>query len=140
VHGATLLPSTTDAVISIEQVLGPPAITNVNGVGQRIPTAGATTTPCVASGSSWNCTSSQGRGLIDLGHPVAIGSSILAHGRWRLTVTGEGNHAGTTLMADRRDPMVAAAAIMVAARDSPGPSRRHARPSAGSSRSPAAPM
>jgi hypothetical protein len=34
---ATLRPSTTDAVISIEQVLGSPAITNVNGVGQRIP-------------------------------------------------------------------------------------------------------
>jgi Hsp20/alpha crystallin family len=42
---ATLLPSTTDAVISIEQVLGSPAITNVNGVGQRIPTSGARTTP-----------------------------------------------------------------------------------------------
>ncbi|MCW2748400.1 MAG: allantoate amidohydrolase [Nocardioidaceae bacterium] len=60
----------------------------------------------------------QGRGLIDLGHPVAIGSSILGHGRWRLTVTGEGNHAGATLMADRRDPMVAAAMIVVAVRDS----------------------
>ncbi len=59
----------------------------------------------------------QGRGLIDLGHPVAIGSSILGHGRWRLTVTGQGNHAGATLMDDRRDPMVAAAAIVVAVRD-----------------------
>lgn len=51
----------------------------------------------------------QGRGLIDLGQPVAIGSSIIGHGRWRLTFTGQGNHAGTTLMADRRDPMIAAA-------------------------------
>lgn len=59
----------------------------------------------------------QGRGLVDLGHPVAIGSSILGHGRWRLTVTGEGNHAGATLMADRRDPMVAAGGIIVAVRD-----------------------
>lgn len=59
----------------------------------------------------------QGRGLIDLGQPVAIGSSILGHGRWRLTITGEGNHAGTTLMADRRDPMVAAAGIIAAIRD-----------------------
>jgi N-carbamoyl-L-amino-acid hydrolase len=59
----------------------------------------------------------QGRGLIDLGQPVAIGSSILGHGRWRLTVTGQGNHAGATLMRDRRDPMVAAAAIVVAVRD-----------------------
>jgi beta-ureidopropionase / N-carbamoyl-L-amino-acid hydrolase len=55
----------------------------------------------------------QGRGLVDLEQPVAIGSSILGHGRWRLTVSGEGNHAGTTLMADRRDPMVAAARIVL---------------------------
>ncbi|MFT4011661.1 MAG: allantoate amidohydrolase [Nocardioidaceae bacterium] len=54
----------------------------------------------------------QGRGLVDLGHPVAIGSSILGHGRWRISISGEGNHAGTTLMADRRDPMVAAAHVI----------------------------
>ncbi|MGW0734739.1 allantoate amidohydrolase [Streptomyces sp. NPDC002851] len=59
----------------------------------------------------------QGRGLIDLGHPVAIGSSILGHGRWRLTITGQGNHAGTTLMTDRQDPMVAAARTVVAVRE-----------------------
>lgn len=55
----------------------------------------------------------QGRGLIDLTSPVAIGSSILGHGRWRVSFTGQGNHAGTTLMADRRDPMVAAARLIV---------------------------
>jgi N-carbamoyl-L-amino-acid hydrolase len=59
----------------------------------------------------------QGRGLIDLGQPVAIGTSILAHGRWRLEFTGQGNHAGTTRMAGRRDPVVAAAATVLAARD-----------------------
>lgn len=59
----------------------------------------------------------QGRGLIDLGRPVGIARSILGHGRWRLTVTGEGNHAGTTLMAGRRDPLVAAARIVTAVRD-----------------------
>ena len=59
----------------------------------------------------------QGRGLVDLGRPVAIGSSIIGHGLWRLTVAGQGNHAGATLMADRRDPMVAAAGIVVAVRD-----------------------
>lgn len=60
----------------------------------------------------------QGRGLIDLDRAVAIGSSILGHGRWRLSVHGQGNHAGTTLMADRKDPMVAAARIIVSIRDS----------------------
>jgi N-carbamoyl-L-amino-acid hydrolase len=56
----------------------------------------------------------QGRGLISLDRPVAVASSILGHGRWRITITGEGNHAGATLMADRRDPMVPAAQVVVA--------------------------
>ena len=59
----------------------------------------------------------QGRGLVDLERPVAVASSIIGHGRWRLSVHGQGNHAGTTLMADRRDPMVAAARIVVAIRE-----------------------
>ncbi|OUM44902.1 allantoate amidohydrolase [Arthrobacter sedimenti] len=59
----------------------------------------------------------QGRGLIDLDQPVAVGTSILGHGRWRLSVHGQGNHAGTTLMTDRRDPMVAAARMMVEIRN-----------------------
>ena len=57
----------------------------------------------------------QGRGLIDLDRPVAVASSILGHGRWRVTISGQGNHAGATLMADRRDPVVAAAQVVVAA-------------------------
>jgi N-carbamoyl-L-amino-acid hydrolase len=55
----------------------------------------------------------QGRGLTV---PVGVASSILAHGRWRFTFTGEGNHAGATLMEDRRDPMVPAASLVLAAR------------------------
>jgi N-carbamoyl-L-amino-acid hydrolase len=58
----------------------------------------------------------QGRGLADLGAPVAVASGILAHGRWRLRFTGEGNHAGATPMAGRRDPLAAAAAAILAAR------------------------
>jgi N-carbamoyl-L-amino-acid hydrolase len=49
-------------------------------------------------------------------HPVAVATSILPHGRWRFTVTGEGNHAGTTELGDRRDPMLPAAAAVLAAR------------------------
>ncbi|MFK0004940.1 allantoate amidohydrolase [Paenarthrobacter sp. NPDC090522] len=59
----------------------------------------------------------QGRGLIDLNQPIAIASSILGHGRWKLSLNGQGNHAGTTLMADRHDPMVAASRTVVAIRD-----------------------
>jgi N-carbamoyl-L-amino-acid hydrolase len=58
----------------------------------------------------------QGRGLADLGRPVAVATSILGHGRWRIAMSGEGNHAGTTLMADRRDPMVAAARLVTEVR------------------------
>jgi len=58
----------------------------------------------------------QGRALADLGAPVAVASGILAHGRWRLRFTGEGNHAGATPMAGRRDPLAAAAAAVLAAR------------------------
>lgn len=59
----------------------------------------------------------QGRGLIDLDRPIAVASSILGHGRWRVTITGEGNHAGTTLMDDRHDPMVAAGRLVSGIRD-----------------------
>ncbi len=58
----------------------------------------------------------QGRGLIDLGRAVGVGSSIWPHGRWRLILDGEANHAGTTRLADRHDPMLALAAVITAAR------------------------
>jgi N-carbamoyl-L-amino-acid hydrolase len=58
----------------------------------------------------------QGRGLIDLGSPVAVGSTVIAHGRWRFSFTGQGNHAGATLIGDRHDPMLPAAAVVAAAR------------------------
>ena len=60
----------------------------------------------------------QGR-LLQAADPTAvvgIGSEIVAHGRWRITVTGQGNHAGTTRPADRHDPMIPAAAAVLAAR------------------------
>ena len=43
----------------------------------------------------------QGRALVDLGHAVGVGSDIWPHGRWRIDVPGEANHAGTTALADR---------------------------------------
>ncbi|MGH3877777.1 MAG: allantoate amidohydrolase [Actinophytocola sp.] len=58
----------------------------------------------------------QGRGLVDLDAAVGVASSILAHGRWRFTFSGEGNHAGATLLGDRRDPMLPASALVLAAR------------------------
>jgi beta-ureidopropionase / N-carbamoyl-L-amino-acid hydrolase len=58
----------------------------------------------------------QGRGLVDLGRPVAVGSVIWPHGRWRIDLDGEANHAGTTRLEDRRDPMLDLARTVVAAR------------------------
>ncbi len=57
----------------------------------------------------------QGRGLIDLGAAVGVASKIWPHGRYRLEFTGEPNHAGTTLMEDRRDPMLTYAMTALAA-------------------------
>ena len=58
----------------------------------------------------------QGRGLADLDRSVAVGHSIVPHGRWRLELTGEANHAGTTRLLDRRDPMLSLAAAIMTAR------------------------
>ncbi len=54
--------------------------------------------------------------LLDPVAQLALGAHIGAHGRWRLTFTGEGNHAGTTRLPERRDPLVPAAATVLAAR------------------------
>jgi beta-ureidopropionase / N-carbamoyl-L-amino-acid hydrolase len=58
----------------------------------------------------------QGRGLVDHGVPVGLASAMWPHGRWRLTLTGAANHAGTTRLQDRRDPMLGLAAAILAAR------------------------
>jgi len=58
----------------------------------------------------------QGRGLVDLEAPVALGSAIWPHGRWRVELVGEANHAGTTRLADRHDPMLDYARLVLAAR------------------------
>ena len=51
----------------------------------------------------------QGRGLIDLGQALAVGSGLWPHGRWRIDVPGEANHAGTTRLSDRRDAVIGCA-------------------------------
>ncbi|WP_062528800.1 allantoate amidohydrolase [Demequina rhizosphaerae] len=58
----------------------------------------------------------QGCQLAPLGHPVGLATSILAHGRWRVTITGRGDHAGATELVSRHDPMLVAAAAIQAAR------------------------
>lgn len=58
----------------------------------------------------------QGRGLIDVGRPVAVGAAIWPHGRWRMDFVGQANHAGTTRLDDRHDPMLTYANAVLAAR------------------------
>jgi beta-ureidopropionase / N-carbamoyl-L-amino-acid hydrolase len=59
----------------------------------------------------------QGQALAGLGAAVGIGAGIWPHGRWRLDFTGRADHAGTTRLTDRRDPMLPYAATALAARD-----------------------
>lgn len=54
--------------------------------------------------------------LTERGLPLALGTQILPHGRWRIDLSGEANHAGTTPIAIRRDPMLTLAAAVTAAR------------------------
>jgi N-carbamoyl-L-amino-acid hydrolase len=57
----------------------------------------------------------QGRWLAERDAAVGVAAGIWPHGRWRFDFAGEGNHAGTTAMADRRDPMLTAAYTVLAA-------------------------
>jgi N-carbamoyl-L-amino-acid hydrolase len=58
----------------------------------------------------------QGRALVDLDRPIGVATSIWPHGRWRFEFGGEANHAGTTRLEDRRDPMLTYAYTVLAAR------------------------
>ncbi|MHA6668369.1 allantoate amidohydrolase [Homoserinimonas sp. A447] len=58
----------------------------------------------------------QGRHLVLSNDAVGIASSIWPHGRWHFCFAGEGNHAGTTRLVDRRDPMLPFAEVIAAAR------------------------
>ncbi len=58
----------------------------------------------------------QGRALVDRDAAVGVASAIWPHGRWRFDFRGEANHAGTTRLEDRRDPMLTYATTVLAAR------------------------
>ncbi|MGW5764298.1 allantoate amidohydrolase [Streptomyces tendae] len=58
----------------------------------------------------------QGRALDLSGDQIGIASAIWPHGRWRFDFRGEANHAGTTRLADRHDPMLSYAETVLAAR------------------------
>ncbi|UAL30272.1 allantoate amidohydrolase [Nocardioides rotundus] len=57
----------------------------------------------------------QGRDLVDRNAAIGVASGIWPHGRYRFDVTGQANHAGTTRMEDREDPMLTFAMTALAA-------------------------
>lgn len=57
----------------------------------------------------------QGRDLADRDAPIGVASGIWPHGRYRFDVSGEANHAGTTRMEDRADPMATYAGTALSA-------------------------
>jgi N-carbamoyl-L-amino-acid hydrolase len=58
----------------------------------------------------------QGRALVELDAAVGLATAIWPHGRWRVELIGEANHAGTTWLEHRRDPMLPLAEAVLAAR------------------------
>jgi N-carbamoyl-L-amino-acid hydrolase len=57
----------------------------------------------------------QGRALCEGDAPVGVARAIWPHGRWRMDFAGDGDHAGTTRMVDRHDPMLTFAYTVLAA-------------------------
>ncbi|HEU0205707.1 MAG TPA: allantoate amidohydrolase [Pseudolysinimonas sp.] len=56
------------------------------------------------------------RGLAGAGRPVGVAREIWPHGRWRIDLAGIPDHAGTTALADRVDPVLAMAEGIVEVR------------------------
>ena len=59
----------------------------------------------------------QGRRLVDVPAALGVATSLAARERWRCTLHGESDHAGTAAMAGRRDALVPAARAVLAAHD-----------------------
>jgi len=58
----------------------------------------------------------QGRNLAGLDAAIGIASGIWPHGRWHFSFAGKPDHAGTTRLSDRHDPVLSFAATALAAR------------------------
>ena len=56
------------------------------------------------------------RGLAGAGRPIGVAREIWPHGRWRIDLAGVPDHAGTTALADRVDPVLAMAEGIVEVR------------------------
>ncbi|WBU37673.1 allantoate amidohydrolase [Homoserinibacter sp. YIM 151385] len=61
-------------------------------------------------------------GLAEAASPLGVATAIWPHGRWRLEFAGAANHAGTTPLAARRDPLLPLANAVLELR---GAAERH---------------
>lgn len=55
-------------------------------------------------------------GLLEAGAPIGVADSIWPHGRWRVDFRGQQNHAGTTPMDRRRDPLIGMSSVILSVR------------------------
>lgn len=88
----------------------------LNAVGQDAAALGRDDETLLRIGTFVELHVEQGRALVEGSAPVGVASAIWPHGRWRLDLRGRADHAGTTRLADRQDPMLALAAAVLAAR------------------------
>jgi beta-ureidopropionase / N-carbamoyl-L-amino-acid hydrolase len=59
----------------------------------------------------------QGRHLAGLGAAIGVAKRIWPHGRWRVSFTGQADHAGTAVLSGRHDPMLPFAGLVLSARE-----------------------
>jgi beta-ureidopropionase / N-carbamoyl-L-amino-acid hydrolase len=62
-------------------------------------------------------TGSGAHGLAQAESPLGLATGIWPHGRWRIDITGQQNHAGTTGLSGRDDPMIRLAEVILAVRE-----------------------
>jgi N-carbamoyl-L-amino-acid hydrolase len=60
---------------------------------------------------------STGADGLTAGSPLGLATEIWPHGRWRVDLVGQQNHAGTTRLGDRHDPMLDLGRLIVDVRD-----------------------
>ena len=90
-------------------------LTDRDGVALGDVVAGGTSSLLASVGTFVELHVEQGRDLVDRGAAVGVASEIWPHGRYRFDFTGAANHAGTTRMEDRADPMLTYAMTVLAA-------------------------
>ncbi|MGH8961821.1 MAG: allantoate amidohydrolase [Jatrophihabitantaceae bacterium] len=105
-----------DRALALRDADGVPMAEAMTRAGREVSLVGRDDETLARIGTFVELHVEQGRGLVDLGRPVAVGAGIWPHGRWRIELPGQANHAGTTRLADRRDPMLALAEVVQRAR------------------------